>query len=547
MKRRLMRRPFPSAVYNSSRLMCTIYKLPNQPATANNDELQHASVHLSQKISDFMFRTIGALLQLPIHPWLLASVPILHLYKANLGLVFDSEVFASIVLMLAATTVVMLLANAACRDRWKAALATSILVLVFSLSGHVHDLLLIGEPLTVWTSFILILCVTSIIEVGRSNSARGLAQITSSLNLIALSLVLYQLVSTAADIATLPISVQATSAGRVLAAESTPKISDAPTRPDIYYIIPDGYPSDAWLLETSNINNAPFTRALEDRGFAVVPRAQSNYGITSLSLASVLNMRFFKDNPTSLVDVDYLTMSVADSEVARRLKRFGYTTVMLLTGFMFPSPAADINRDFTPNGTIDITIDENYLKAEIANNAGIESRQEIGAKAFIKRSFFPLYFETTALQLIANQVLSFMPENRDRSYDPFAPERFLATIEEIKAIAAMPEATFTIVHLLKPHHPVTFNEQGEIIPPIKFPSDTEFAAELRFLNSQFLAMIDSIFTSSQNEPIIIFQADHGSVHAVGAGVRVGTFTLTSMLPCTFQSDFHSSYHHGTRP
>ena len=37
------------------------------------------------------------------------------------------------------------------------------------------------------------------------------------------------------------------------------KISDSATHPDIYYIIPDGYPSDAWLEEAMNYDNSYFT------------------------------------------------------------------------------------------------------------------------------------------------------------------------------------------------------------------------------------------------------------------------------------------------
>ena len=39
------------------------------------------------------------------------------------------------------------------------------------------------------------------------------------------------------------------------------KVSDSATRPDIYYIIPDGYPSDAWLQSAMNYDNSYFTDA----------------------------------------------------------------------------------------------------------------------------------------------------------------------------------------------------------------------------------------------------------------------------------------------
>ena len=46
--------------------------------------------------------------------------------------------------------------------------------------------------------------------------------------------------------------------------QDTPKVNDS-TRPDIYYIIPDSYPSDAWLNEAMGFDNSAFTQALRDR------------------------------------------------------------------------------------------------------------------------------------------------------------------------------------------------------------------------------------------------------------------------------------------
>lgn len=44
---------------------------------------------------------------------------------------------------------------------------------------------------------------------------------------------------------------------------------DSESRPDIYYIIPDAYPSDIWRRETMSYDNDRFTQALKDRGFVI--------------------------------------------------------------------------------------------------------------------------------------------------------------------------------------------------------------------------------------------------------------------------------------
>ena len=89
------------------------------------------------------------------------------------------------------------------------------------------------------------------------------------------------------------------------------RLTDSASRPDIYYIIPDGYPSDSWLLDAMNYDNSEFTKALEERGFTVVKHTQSNYGATLVSLASILNMQYFDSNPSPYTDLDYLRMSIA--------------------------------------------------------------------------------------------------------------------------------------------------------------------------------------------------------------------------------------------
>ena len=73
------------------------------------------------------------------------------------------------------------------------------------------------------------------------------------------------------------------------------------------------------------------------------------------SLAATLNLRYYTRNDSSMRDLDFLRMQIAENEIARRLLERGYTYVQLLSGYLLPSPFADINRDFTPSGMIDIT------------------------------------------------------------------------------------------------------------------------------------------------------------------------------------------------
>ncbi len=299
---------------------------------------------------------------------------------------------------------------------------------------------------------------------------------------------------------------------------SVRKVENSAARPDIYYIIPDGYPSDDWLKETADWDNSAFTAALEERGFTVVDHAQSNYPITIVSLASTLNMQYYGSNQSPYSDKLFLRLETATSKVARYFLDSGYTIVQLLTHTFFPSPLADIILDFTRGGTVavDIETESAYINTRERDLAVGARRDGSNINWLIqsyKHSFYDGYFDTTLFRLASSRLLPLLfgdPE-ADAPLNDRDPEKFLSTIEEAIKISEMPEATFTIIHLLKPHLPVVFNDACDIIPRIYMPSTEEFGAQMKCINAKFLYLIDSILTASENPPIIIFQADHSSI------------------------------------
>ena len=127
----------------------------------------------------------------------------------------------------------------------------------------------------------------------------------------------------------------------------------------------------------------------------------------------------------------------------------------------------------------------------------------------------------------------------------------------------MPEATFTVVHLMKPHGPTSFDGTGNTIDKNSNPSHEEYFAEFGFTNSKFLQMIDTILEGSLHQPIIIFQADHGSIygrvwtddgrlthfdiyaaHYLPNGISISypqPFTTVNTFPLIFNEVFETDY------
>lgn len=459
----------------------------------------------------------------------------------------DAEVVPSILLMLFGTGIVFYLFNRQVRNIHLAAFITGLCSLVFSLSGHIYVLVFIPKSLGIWTMMILVGLACVIFALRKTRAQDFFAKATASFNLIALALLALQLanlvlarVETSKFVQIYADNIPNTSPGK-----TPPKAKDSATKPDIYYIVPDGYPSDAWLKSTENYDNSDFTRALEDRGFAVLGQAQSNYMTTVTSMTSVLNMQYYHSNPSPYSDGDYLKLEGANSKVARLLSDMGYTYIQLLSGSFFPSPMADIIRDFTTRGTIDIEVDIKTVSEGLFTGAMPNTTADLAMiERSFKRSFYTAYMDTTLLRLARSRLEPLLQDAQGLPRNSSAPERFLETIDEVIRISEMPEATFTIAHLLKPHAPVVFNEVGEQIPSNERPSPEEFFAELRYVNSRFLHLIDSILARSKNPPVIIFQSDHGSELGRGPeGARNTLFDIYSayLLPTDYSVEFPNPF------
>lgn len=454
------------------------------------------------------------LISFPLYLWLLGIHPIVYLYSQNLGLVLNNEVVSVLGWMVVAITIAFLCINLSLKDRHKAAALIGTSLLFFSLSGHLYGLLLaptavhVQIELVVWTKFVLFIAVLAVYMLYRFGSAEFYRRTTKIMNLIMVTMMAVPSVATISDLAA-STDLEFESPGRG-ARPVSPKVDDSPSHPDIYFIVPDGYPSDRWLQQTMNYDNAEFTADLATRGFLVADHAQSNYGATLHSLASTLNMQFFAHNESSLKDLDFLRVKIADNEIARQLRDRGYTYVQLLSGYLLPSPIADINRDFTPNGPVDIYIDQSDLSSVVVDGFQMTDRHTVDIGSTFKQAFIPLYFDTTLLRLLSPSVNQKWKTDAYQQYDLYSTDRFVSTIDELEIVAAMPEATFTFVHLLKPHGPLTFDGQGNTVDATWSASHEQYFAEFEFVNMKFLQMLDAILNKSDNEPVIIFQADHGS-------------------------------------
>jgi hypothetical protein len=440
----------------------------------------------------------------PIYVWLLALYPVLFLFAQNVGRVIEEQVLVAIGAVLLGVTLLLGLMLLITRSATRAGAVTAIASLAIFSYGHVYNLIDRPDLASVLTVLYIVLAGAAILLIVTKKPA-FIDRVAPALNLITLVLllmVLPPLVSYGYRITTAR-SAQAAEAGTT----DHPKLLNSADRPDIYYIILDAYSANAHLLRDYGYDNSAFTDALKERGFYIADQSKTSYPITVPSLFSSLNMRYLTDEDrkaamSSPSETDYLRAQVADNEVGRELQARGYTYVFMLSGYVVPSTIADMNIDFHPGGPV-------YFSPSEGSSEGTYN-----ASRFYQLPFTPLLLDTTAFRDFAAQDNASSPPVTDQPYDFRAPERALMTWDEAEKIPEMPEATFTVIHIIKPHEPIAFDRDGNVVTP--YPTwetpdiQDRFFAQLEFTNKRTLQMIDTILDRSSVPPIIILQSDHGS-------------------------------------
>jgi hypothetical protein len=263
-------------------------------------------------------------------------------------------------------------------------------------------------------------------------------------------------------------------------------------KPDIYYIILDGYGSAEMMKSLHGYDNSNFIDALEERGFWIGDKSMSNYTRTILSLGSSLNMQYLDDVSFEMND-SYLWWplkgTVAKNQVRVFLESQGYESISLANGWDFTS----------------MSVAENVRKP---------------FPIFLNK-FEELYFQSTNLSLFG-----FM--NKFGISTPSYDTHRQTVLFEFEQLGKIPEDTvspkFVFVHLISPHAPFIFDENGShltpdypftfsddryfLSPPSKYRSG--YLAQLTFINQKVIETIDAILKNSPQPPIIILQGDHGS-------------------------------------
>jgi hypothetical protein len=419
----------------------------------------------------------------PFHHLLLALAPILFLYSHNAAKlpIAPSELLLPLTVSLATALGLWLLFWLVMRNGRRAALVVSLFLVLFYLYGRVADAIgaETAEGILPWAALGTLLL--GILFFGRPR--REFGGLTVFLNFVSLTLVATNLVTS------LPALLRSETSG-AKADRTAP--ADTTSRPDIYYIILDGYARADVLNSVYGYDNSEFVSWLEKQGFLVATRSRSNYSQTYLSLASSLNMTYLdsvagrlgpeSDNRSPLVRM------IGESRVVKELRQHGYAVASFASGYT----GTDLRN-------ADIHFAPRWAFSEFQN----------------------VLISTTALPLVLDRVL------RRSQYD-LHRERILYAFEHLPDAARLRHPVFVFCHILSPHPPFVFGAHGEKTDPQGYFTMTEggsfqtvneekvrreciekYRAQLEFITGRTKRMVERILATSPQPPVIILQADHG--------------------------------------
>lgn len=414
-----------------------------------------------------------------IHPLLFALYPVLFYYDLNKHEMFFSATLRSIFLVIGAAGLGLLLFRALLGTIQKAAVLTSLCLVLFFFYGSLVDRIpyielggaVVGNQFLALAGYAIIL-TCAVLSIRRTQSAlRGATQF---LNTASLALVLFPI----ASILVYQFNVSGSGAKQqepTMITASTGKETKKTETPDIYYIILDAYARRDALKTFYGFDNGGFIEHLRNTGFYVADKSRANYPVTLLSLPSSLNMNYLdpltrpnEENGSRFVPVKPL---IENHLIMRFLKSRGYTYLHFSSG----SEATNANR---------------YADQTISY-AGQPSRFE---EYLAKKTFL------SALKL------DFL-DNRQIKRNVV-----LHTLKQLESVPQNPNPTFAFAHILMPHEPYVFDQNGDIPQgPEGIISMRGYLGHLSYANKLVKKLVAKILSDSKTPPVIILQADHGTL------------------------------------
>lgn len=426
-------------------------------------------------ITDYL---LGGLL-----PLLAAMYPVVFTYATNAEILTLSSLWAILGLLLAVAVVVYLLWSLLLKKKpYTAALAAFLFMVLFLTYGSIYKLLTKADLFPVRHFNLLPLVILLGGYLGWFAS-RLSAEMSKKLWMVLVSLAGLLVVFNLVRIVPLELQKKA-QASPISPVESVAATQDTTGKPDIYWLIFDEFSGFDVMRDYFHYPEIDdFVADLENLGFRVVENSHASSYLTLHQIATRLN---YEQLPADLSEVAYYGY-ISNNKVMSELKARGYTTVVMdearSATFAFQAKTA-INAD--------IQLDE-YVKSTDTSST------------MLFGSFGLLVARQTMLDPLTvyyNLDDEGIARHRDTVY-------FVA--DELGKLD-LPKPKFVYSHLLLPHMPFMFTENGSYLESPYYHDWSHYLGQYKFTLKIILRAARTILKEAdpQNPPIIILQSDHGA-------------------------------------
>jgi hypothetical protein len=435
----------------------------------------------------------------PFHIYGFAIFPVLALYVPNADYTPFSELFAPLLAAIAGASVAWALL-AIRLDRLKAGLVVSLGLVAFFGFNFVFqalwELLNLGPDLRRSRYPFALMALFFLVGSYLVNRARDVTTLTRIVNQISLIFVL-----TSSSFIAYDFAVRGSPDNHLDDLVSTDALTPPDELPDIYYILLDGYGRSDVLREIYGLDTSNFIERLESMGFYVAERSTTNYANTLQVLTAVFNLDYLaliaeaemKASGGAPRNRKYgfkvLAEHLKHNRWSRTLRGLGYRIVNFASGW---HPTEQLPSDETLSGPFNLT------------------------------EFQIALLKMTPLPPILRELRLGTPLLLHR-------KRIHYTLDTLPTLADAGSPKFVFAHLMCPHFPYTFEEDGGFQPesaegfswnanqhPDGFDKEqyrqftlSGYPPQVKYLNEQVAQMLRRLLARSAKPPIIILQGDHG--------------------------------------
>lgn len=264
---------------------------------------------------------------------------------------------------------------------------------------------------------------------------------------------------------------------------------DTCQRPDIYFIVFDGYSASRTLKSYWDYDNSHLDSFFRQKGFFYADHSTSNYNSTPFSVGSILNMDYHRKKLNKKIDlIDFCEgmETIHNNLVCQLLEKHGYTLINQ-SYFALPHQPPPLNFSYLTDKT-EIFLAQTFWKRIYA---------DIGWHFFPPRQPSP----ATVREQIQNEKhkLDQLKKTSTLFFEELSRQR--------------PQPAFVYTHFLLPHDPYFYDSTGSLTPPESWISPKapkeRYLSQLKYTNTLIRDAVNKLLAPSDRPRIIILQSDHG--------------------------------------